>query len=63
MQVPYLSAQNDSLRSEFGALSGDYPSALRWAAEAFGTQPDAVNLWIGDGRAVSSCHKDHYENM
>eukprot|EP00971_Amphidinium_carterae_P107802 2134676-Amphidinium_carterae.1 len=25
--------------------------------EVFGNEPDAVNLWIGDGRAVSSCHK------
>jgi len=24
---------------------------------------EAVNLWIGDERSVSSIHKDHYENM
>lgn len=32
--------------------------------EAFGKgPPDAMNLWIGDERAVSSMHKDHYENL
>ncbi|OEU11001.1 hypothetical protein FRACYDRAFT_246102 [Fragilariopsis cylindrus CCMP1102] len=25
--------------------------------------PDAVNLWMGDERVVSSMHKDHYENL
>lgn len=25
--------------------------------------PDAVNLWMGDERAVSAMHKDHYENL
>lgn len=24
---------------------------------------DAVNLWVGNSRAVSSMHKDHYENL
>lgn len=31
------------------------------AGEAFGNEPDAVNLWIGDDRSVSAVHKDHYE--
>eukprot|EP01119_Soliformovum_irregulare_P002086 TRINITY_DN1215_c0_g1_i2.p1 TRINITY_DN1215_c0_g1~~TRINITY_DN1215_c0_g1_i2.p1 ORF type:complete len:171 (+),score=49.43 TRINITY_DN1215_c0_g1_i2:509-1021(+) len=26
-------------------------------------QPDAVNFWMGDDRAISSTHKDHYENI
>ena len=30
---------------------------------AVGAPPDAVNLWIGDNRAVSSVHKDPYENL
>jgi jumonji domain-containing protein 7 len=35
------------------------------AYEAFGSSSglEAVNLWIGDERSVSSCHKDHFENM
>lgn len=36
---------------------------LALAVEAFGNEPEATNLWIGDDRAVSSLHKDFYENM
>ena len=28
-----------------------------------GKVPDAVNLWMGDEGAVTSMHKDHYENL
>ena len=28
-----------------------------------GKVPDAVNFWMGDERAVTSMHKDHYENL
>lgn len=56
-----------------------FPRSFPWAEEAFfGSQPpataagnssggsvgpDAVNLWMGDERAVSAMHKDHYENL
>jgi jumonji domain-containing protein 7 len=46
-----------------------FPRSFPWAEEAFfgrtgtDTQPDAVNLWMGDERAVSAMHKDHYENL
>ena len=41
-----------------------FPSGFEFAEKAFATgPPDAVNLWIGDQRAVSSMHKDHYENL
>lgn len=48
-----------------------FPRSFPWAEEAFfgnqaiGTErgPDAVNLWMGDERAVSAMHKDHYENL
>lgn len=59
--VPYLSHQNDSLRAELPQLYTDVPAALELAVAAFGKEPEAVNLWIGDERAVSSMHKDHYE--
>ena len=36
---------------------------LSIAVEAFGNEPEATNVWIGDQRAVSSLHKDFYENM
>ncbi len=28
-----------------------------------GKLPDAVNFWMGEKRAVTSMHKDHYENL
>ncbi|KAF4318907.1 hypothetical protein G195_007525 [Phytophthora kernoviae 00238/432] len=54
--VPYLSHQ-------FPALFDEVPPAMELAMQAFGNEPDAVNIWIGDERAVSTMHKDHYENM
>ncbi|KAF0699872.1 Aste57867_9582 [Aphanomyces stellatus] len=61
--IPYLSHQNDSLRVQFPELMPDVDATIAFAAEAFGNDPEAVNLWIGDERAVSTMHKDHYENM
>mmetsp|Transcript_26708 Transcript_26708/g.62417 ORF Transcript_26708/g.62417 Transcript_26708/m.62417 type:complete len:485 (+) Transcript_26708:132-1586(+) len=48
-----------------------FPRSFSWAEEAFfgnlpsgaPNGPDAVNLWMGDERAVSAMHKDHYENL
>ena len=58
------SIQNDCLRTEFSFLQDCFPSTFTWAQDAFGTgPPDAVNLWIGNERAISSMHKDHYENL
>lgn len=61
--VPYLSFQNDSLRAQFQALRCDVPPCIEFAREAFGNAPDAVNLWIGDDRALTTMHQDFYENM
>jgi hypothetical protein len=62
--VVYYSRQNDCLRTEFPELQSLFPvGALDWAQQAFGTSLDAVNLWIGNEAAVSSMHKDHYENL
>ena len=36
---------------------------ILWASEAFGTQPDAINFWMGGNRSITSTHKDPYENM
>ncbi|KAK7880072.1 hypothetical protein WMY93_033264 [Mugilogobius chulae] len=30
---------------------------------ALGKTPDAVNFWLGEENAVTSMHKDHYENL
>lgn len=61
--VPYLSHQNDSLRQEFSKLLRCVPAELPLATAAFGNAPEAVNLWVGDERAVTSVHKDYYENL
>jgi hypothetical protein len=61
--VCYLSEQNSSFRTEFAPLRADVDAELAWATAAFGAAAEAVNLWMGDGRAVSAMHKDHYENM
>lgn len=31
--------------------------------QAFGGQPDTMNFWFGFGGAVSTVHKDPYENL
>ena len=64
--VVYYSKQSDCLRNEMKALfsTNIFPESFDFAEEAFGTgQPDAVNLWIGNERSVSSMHKDFYENL
>ena len=43
--VPYLSAQNDSLRRELSALLPDCADGLRWASAALGCEPEATNIW------------------
>jgi jumonji domain-containing protein 7 len=61
--VAYAQQQNDCFRSEYSALSSDCESHIPWATEAIGSLPEAVNLWIGNHRSVTSFHKDHYENL
>lgn len=61
--VPYAQPQNGSLHTEYAALAGDVEGELPWASEALGCRPEAVNFWMGDERAVTSFHKDHYENL
>ncbi|KAF8790118.1 Bifunctional peptidase and (3S)-lysyl like protein [Argiope bruennichi] len=62
-QVFYLQKQNNNLIEEFSPLTCDIDTHITWATEAFGNEPEAVNIWIGDNRSVSSMHKDHYENL
>ncbi|PRW58748.1 jmjC domain-containing 7 isoform X1 [Chlorella sorokiniana] len=61
--VPYLQYQNSSLTAEVPQLLGDVDLLLSWATQAFGGLPEAVNLWIGDERSVTSWHKDPFENI
>ena len=51
--VPYIQKQNSNLSEQFNALMDDV-GRLPWAEEAFGKEPDAINFWMGDQRAVTS---------
>ncbi|KAK3730750.1 hypothetical protein QZH41_007120 [Actinostola sp. cb2023] len=59
----YIQKQNSNFTEEFSEIIQDAALDIPWASEAFGKLPDAVNFWMGDGRAVTSMHKDHYENL
>ena len=64
--VPYLSEQNDNLKRRFPNLLLDIDPSLSLCDEVFSpgeNVPEAVNLWVGDERSVSSVHKDHFENL
>ena len=61
--VPYCQHQDGSFLKEFAKLHGDADTELPLANEAFGSKPDAVNLWIGDDRSITTMHSDNYENM
>ncbi|TDL29489.1 Clavaminate synthase-like protein [Rickenella mellea] len=74
--VLYLQSQNGNMfrntsltndmtedPTEFGPLRKDISREISWASEALGKPPDAVNVWIGDGRSVTSIHNDPYENI
>eukprot|EP00040_Diaphanoeca_grandis_P008007 m.43391 g.43391 ORF g.43391 m.43391 type:complete len:346 (+) comp19364_c0_seq2:368-1405(+) len=60
--VFYISHQDSNLTGQFDAIVQDV-KRIEWATEAFGAAPDATNIWIGPDDAVTSLHKDHYENM
>ncbi|KAG9015503.1 hypothetical protein FRB94_000108 [Tulasnella sp. JGI-2019a] len=70
--VYYLQSQNGNLGGsgcidnetyELKPLSGDVTPDVPWATEALDRRPDAVNLWIGDSRSITSVHSDPYENI
>lgn len=53
-----LQHQNNNLQMEFPELCNDIEvTGPQWATSAFGCIPEAVNLWIGDERSVTSFHK------
>lgn len=64
--VFYVSHQNGSLTAEDefgGALNADIELEHAFARTALGEGPDAINFWMGLSDAVTSLHKDHYENI
>lgn len=62
--VYYIQKQNSNLSNDFHELLNDIDmQTLKFAFEAFNKEPDAANFWMGDRRAITSLHKDPYENM
>ncbi|KAL3280990.1 hypothetical protein HHI36_004215 [Cryptolaemus montrouzieri] len=59
--ICYIQKQNSNL-SDFPELLDDI-ECLDWALKAFNVVPDNTNFWMGDGRAITSMHKDPYENL
>lgn len=55
--------ENGNLPLEYANLAKDVPKDIAFATEALGQDPDAVNFWLGNGRSVTSLHKDNYENI
>ncbi|KAF8607967.1 Clavaminate synthase-like protein [Ceratobasidium sp. AG-I] len=76
-EVYYLQSQNGNMytasdflsdvdaveKSELEPLLDDVPKEVSWASEALDRTPDAVNVWIGGSRSVTSVHSDPYENI
>lgn len=63
--VAYLQSQNSNLsEAPLKQLLPDLPSPPTFARKALNDQePDATNIWIGDHNAVTSLHRDPYENL
>ncbi|KAA1076060.1 hypothetical protein PGT21_033432 [Puccinia graminis f. sp. tritici] len=62
--VVYLQSQDGNLSKELRPLLPNVGTHVPIASQALGTnQPDAVNLWIGDDRSITSLHNDPYENF
>lgn len=62
--VCYIQRQNSNLTDDFPELMKDLdPKILDFGRRAFNKEPDAINFWMGDSRAITSMHKDPYENI
>ncbi|ALC44869.1 CG10133 [Drosophila busckii] len=62
--VHYIQKQNSNFSLDFPELAEDIlPTDLNFAQQCFAKDPDAVNFWLGDERAITSMHKDPYENL
>ncbi|XP_028677523.2 bifunctional peptidase and (3S)-lysyl hydroxylase JMJD7 [Erpetoichthys calabaricus] len=61
--VFYIQKQCSNLTEELPELAGDLETHIPWMSKALGKKPDAVNFWMGESAAITSMHKDHYENL
>lgn len=57
----YIQKQNSNLTEDFNELMCDVEPDIDWASQAFDKKPDAVNFWMGDTRAVTSCKYLKYQ--
>jgi jumonji domain-containing protein 7 len=48
---------------DYPQLKFDVPAEIEFASEAFDAKPDAINIWIGGSKSISSLHRDPYENI
>lgn len=60
--VYYVQSQNNNM-SSLPLLYRDVPKEIAWASKCFDQKPDAVNIWVGSSKSVTSLHKDNYENV
>ncbi|KAM9328317.1 bifunctional peptidase and (3S)-lysyl hydroxylase JMJD7 [Pholidichthys leucotaenia] len=61
--VFYVQKQCSNLLQELPELTADVEEHVPWMSTALGKLPDAVNFWLGEAKAITSMHKDHYENV
>lgn len=62
--VPYYSAQDGNLLRDVPELLDDLDEeAMSFAKIAFGAEASAVNIWVGDGRSLTTMHADPFENL
>lgn len=62
--VPYYSAQNSNLTRDMPELWCDIDeTSVTFAKTALNAEPAAVNIWLGDGRSLSTTHSDPFENL
>ncbi|GHJ83994.1 hypothetical protein NliqN6_0396 [Naganishia liquefaciens] len=54
---------NETATPELSAFQQYTESEVPFLSEALGRKPDAVNLWIGDDKSVTSLHRGGYENI
>uniref|UniRef100_A0A1A8JI81 Jumonji domain containing 7 n=2 Tax=Nothobranchius TaxID=28779 RepID=A0A1A8JI81_NOTKU len=61
--VFYVQKQCSNLLQELPELIDDLEPHVAWMSAALGKMPDAVNFWLGEEKAITSMHKDPYENL
>jgi len=62
--VYYLQSQNSNLTTStaLAPIKRHIPANFPFAEPVLST-PEAINIWIGDSRSITSTHRDPYENL